>query len=114
MKEVLEGISCRRFPITDETAELIKQLQNELNACKGKKVCGYLPKNVKNTVDNLLKHIVNENLPLQYMYERWNEINRLKLALYHDSEKTPDIPIETNKEFKSLKNMLINAVLEIR
>ncbi len=113
MKEVLEGISCRRFPITDETAELIKQLQNELANCKGKKVYGYLPKNVKNTVDNLLKHIVNENLPLQYMYAKWNEINRLKLALYHDSEKTPDVPIEANKEFKSLKNMLIKAVTDM-
>ncbi len=110
MDEVLNGISVRRFPLTDETAELIKQLQNELANCKGKKVYGYLPKNVKNTVDNLLKHIVNENLPLQYMYAKWNEINRLKLALYHDSEKTPDVPIEANKEFKSLKNMLINAV----
>ncbi len=112
MKEVLERISCRRFPITDETAELIKQLQNELANCKGKKVYGYLPKNVKNTVDNLLRHIVNENLPLQYMYEKWNEVNRLKLSLYHNSENTPDIPIETNKEFKSLKNMLIKAVQE--
>ncbi len=113
MKEVLEGISCRRFPITDETAELIKQLQNELANCKGKKVYGYLPKNVKNTVDNLLRHIVNENLPLQYMYEKWNEVNRLKLSLYHNSENTPDIPIETNKEFKSLKNMLIKAIADM-
>ena len=104
MEEVLEGIAKRIFPITDETAELIKQLQNELANCKG-----YLPKNVKNTVDNLLKNIVNENLPLQYMYAKWNEVNRLKLALYYDSENDKDIPIESNKEFRSLKNMLIKA-----
>ena len=112
MDEVLEGISKRIFPITDETAELIKQLQNELANCKGKKVYGYLPKNVKNTVDELLRHIVNENRPLKYMYAKWNEVNRLKLALYYDSENDKDIPIETNKEFRSLKNMLIKAVQE--
>ncbi|MBQ9531705.1 MAG: hypothetical protein IJR70_06495 [Eubacterium sp.] len=112
MEKVLEGISKRIFPITDETAELIKQLQNELANCKGKKVYGYLPKNVKHTVDELLRHIVNENRPLQYMYARWNEVNRLKLALYYDSENDKDIPIETNKEFRSLKNMLIKAVQE--
>ena len=112
MDEVLNGISVRRFPITDETAELIKQLQNELANCKGKKIYGYLPKNVKHTVDELLRHIVEENRPLQYMYARWNEVNRLKLALYYDSENDKDIPIETNKEFRSLKNMLIKAVQE--
>ena len=112
MDEVLDGISKRIFPLTDETAELIKQLQNELANCKGKKVYGYLPKNVKHTVDELLRHIVNENRPLQYMYTRWNEVNRLKLALYYDSENDKDIPIETNKEFRSLKNMLIKAVQE--
>ena len=112
MDEVLDGISKRIFPITDETAELIKRLQNELNNCKGKKIYGYLPKNVKHTVDELLRHIVNENRPLQYMYARWNEVNRLKLALYYDSENDKDIPIETNKEFRSLKNMLIKAAQE--
>ena len=112
MDEVLNGISVRRFPITDETAELIKQLQNELANCKGKKVYGYLPKNVKHTVDELLRHIVEENRPLRYMYAKWNEVNRLKLALYYDSENDKDIPIETNKEFRSLKNMLIKAVQE--
>ena len=112
MDEVLEGISKRIFPITDETAALIKQLQNELANCKGKKIYGYLPKNVKHTVDELLRHIVNENRPLRYMYARWNEVNRLKLALYYDSENDRDIPIETNKEFRSLKNMLIKAVQE--
>ena len=112
MDEVLEGISKRIFPITDETAELIKQLQNELANCKGKKVYGYLPKKVKHTVDELLRHIVNENRPLQYMYARWNGVNRLKLALYYDSGNDKDIPIETNKEFRSLKNMLIKAVQE--
>ena len=55
---------------------------------------------------------MNENLPLQYMYAKWNEVNRLKLALYYESEDKPDIPIEENKEFKSLKNMLIKVVLD--
>ena len=114
MEDVLEGFASMRYPITDETAELILQLQNELNNCKGKKVYGYLPKNVKETVNKLLGHIVNENSALRYMYAKWNEINRLKLSLYYESDKDSDIPIEDNKEFRSIKNMLIKTVLEMQ
>ncbi|MBE6740909.1 MAG: hypothetical protein E7570_01260 [Ruminococcaceae bacterium] len=114
MEDVLEGFASMRYPITDETAELILQLQNELNNCKGKKVYGYLPKNVKETVNKLLGHIVNENSALRYMYAKWNEINHLKLSLYYESDKDSDIPIEDNKEFRSLKNMLIKTVLEVQ
>ena len=114
MEDVLEGFASMRYPITDETAELILQLQNELNNCKGKKVYGYLPKNVKETVNKLLGHIVNENSALRYMYAKWNEINRLKLSLYYESDKDSDIPIEDNKEFRSIKNMLIKTVLELQ
>ena len=36
----------------------------------------------------------------------WNRINREKLSLYHDKE-TPDIPVVENKEFRHIKNTVI-------
>ena len=45
------------------------------------------------------------------LYSKWNEINREKLSLYHE-KKTPDIPLEENKEFRSIKNMIVNSVAE--
>jgi hypothetical protein len=45
------------------------------------------------------------------LYSKWNEINREKLSLYHE-KKTPDIPLEENKEFRSIKNMIVKSVAE--
>ena len=43
------------------------------------------------------------------LYPKWNEINREKLSLYYDKEK-PDIPLENNKEFRSIKNYILKSV----
>ena len=45
------------------------------------------------------------------LYSKWNEINREKLSLYHE-KKTPDIPLEDNKEFRSIKNVIVKAAVE--
>ena len=45
-------------------------------------------------------------------YAEWNNINRQKLSIYHD-KPDPDIHLENNKEFRSIKNAIINAVAKI-
>ncbi len=45
-------------------------------------------------------------------YADWNNINRHKLSIYHD-KPDPDIPLEENKEFRSIKNAIIKAVCEL-
>lgn len=113
MQKVLEELKTfkpKEFVISDATADLMRKLKSELKTVEGKKKYGYLPKRIKNIVDDLLKQIVNENPDLKDMYSKWNEVNRQKLSVYRDASKESDIPIEENKEFKSLKNMLIEAV----
>ena len=46
---------------------------------------------------------------LAKLYTKWNEINREKLSLYYDKEKS-DIPLEDNKEFRSIKNYILKSV----
>ena len=46
------------------------------------------------------------------LYKEWNEINREKLSLYREKKK-PDLPLEDNPEFRSIKNKIIKAVLEL-
>ena len=38
----------------------------------------------------------------------WNKINREKLSLYHEKKK-PDIPLEDNPEFRSIKNIIVRS-----
>ena len=45
------------------------------------------------------------------LYSKWNELNREKLSLYSE-KKTPDIPLENNKEFRSIKNVIVKEAVE--
>ena len=89
-----------------KTKELYQKLMEQLKTVKGKKVYGYLPKSIKNTVDDIVREIAKDE-SIAKLNAEWNRINREKLSLYHDKE-TPDIPIVENKEFRSIKNTVIN------
>ena len=91
---------------------LLQRLRKELDGCKGKKVYGYLPKKVKHYVDFIVAQLAKDE-NISALYAKWNEVNRQKLMMYHDSVKEPDVPLEDNKEFRSLKNVVIQAALEM-
>lgn len=95
------------FVLEMQLTELRKNLKN----VKGKKVYGYLPPSIKKEVDEILKTITSSE-DISSLYSMWNDKNREKLSIYFNGEK-PDIPIEENKEFRSLKNEIISQVLSI-
>ena len=82
-----------------------------LNEYKGRKQYAYLPKELKERVNDVLK-ILAEQPEIKELYSEWNRLNREKLAVYYNSENEPDIPLEDNNEFKVLKNKIINYCLE--
>ena len=49
---------------------------------------------------------------IEELYKEWNKINREKLSLYYEN-KDPTVPLVDNKEFRSIKNMIIKAVSEM-
>ena len=69
---------------------------------------GYLPKSIKETVNSIVAELAKDK-NLSKFYTKWNEINREKLSLYYDNEK-PDIPLEDNMEFRSIKNYILKSV----
>lgn len=110
--ELLDNIYEHELLCDNECFDLIQKLQLQLSNCKGKKVYGYLPKDVKNTVNEIMKKLAD--IPeIEALYSKWNEINRKKISLYYDSENNPDIPIEENKAFNSIKNAIIRTVLKM-
>ncbi len=90
---------------------LIEQLAMRLQKHKGKKLYGYLNKDTKNIVDDIVKELAKDKRIADF-YEECNNINRQKLSVYHD-KTDPDIPLENNKEFRSIKNAIIKAVAEL-
>lgn len=90
---------------------LYSQLVGQLSDYKGKKVYGYLPKNIKETIDTIVAELAKDER-IAELYAEWNNANCEKLSVYYDKEK-PDIPLEDNKEFRDIKNAVLRSAVRI-
>ncbi len=107
----LVKMTSENTPCGEDFYLLIEQLAMKLKRHKGKKLYGYLNKETKNIVDDIVKELAQDKR-IAELYQEWNNINRQKLSVYHD-KPDPDIPLEDNKEFRSIKNAIIKAVAEL-
>ena len=107
-KEYLNNLvqKSNDYEPSEKAEKLYQKLIEQLKTVKGNKVYGYLPKNVKQTVDDIVREISKDE-NISKLNVEWNRINREKLSLYHDKE-TPDIPIVENTEFRNIKNAVIS------
>lgn len=94
--------------VSDKMVELFRKLAEQLKSYNGRLMYGYLSKSIKETVNNIVAELAKDK-NLSKLYSKWNEINREKLSLYYDKEK-PDIPLEDNKEFRSIKNYILKSI----
>ena len=108
--KMIEQYKQQEFNATPQLDDLFSKLTVQLKSVKGKKVYGYLPKDIKDTVGSIVRELAKDE-DITDLYSRWNDINREKLSLYHE-KKTPDIPLENNKEFRSIKNVIVKAAAE--
>ena len=91
---------------------LFVKLRKQLDHHKGKKVYGYLPKAIKTTVNEIVTQLSSEPA-IEELYKEWNKVNREKLSLYYEN-KDPTVSLVDNKEFRSIKNMIIRALWNYR
>ena len=97
---------------TDKTmVELMSKLHGQLQTAKGKKVYGYLKKDVKKTVDEIFSRL-SQNESIQKMYNLWCDMEQRKHDFYSFA-KIDFPPMVDNPQFKSVKNMIVKAVSEI-
>ena len=96
---------------TTRMLELFQKLISQLESYTGRKQYGYLPFGIKDTVNKIVFEL-SKNDDIAKLYSEWNKVNREKLSMYYDKKK-PYIPLEDNKEFRSIKNMIIKAALEM-
>lgn len=108
--EIIRRINGKKYE--NETLELmLKTLAEKLQKHKGKKVYGYLPKDVKNLVNGVIDELMRDN-DLQKLYELWYEQRENVLKTYRD--KMPArLPLSANEEFKSVRNAVIVEVLNL-
>ena len=89
----------------------ILKLHSQLQNVKGKKVYGYLPPDVKKTVNNIFSELAKDE-NVRQLYEKWCSLERLKYKTYTQKEK--ELPALTdNKVFQPVRNMIIRTVFDM-
>ena len=111
LHELAEGINNSSFT-SPEIMQLMMQLTNRLAKHKGKKQYGYLDKTTKKLVDNIVL-LLSQEERIREMYDRWYDLREEVLHTY--TNKLPErIPLEQQKEFKPIRNAVVQAAANIR
>ena len=92
--------------------ELIRKLYIQLQNVKGKKVYGYLPMEIKATVNKIFSELEKDE-NIRQLYEKWCSLERLKYKTY--TLKETELPeLSANKVFQPVRNMIIRTVLNMK
>jgi len=86
-------------------------LAKKLTKAKGKLQYGYLNKSIKGIIDSIVD-MLERNERISALYDLWYE-NRYAILKTYTDEIPEKVPLSQNKEFKSIKNMIISAALDI-
>ena len=109
MKEIVSQLG--NGEVDERLVISIQKLCEQLKTTKGKKVYGYLPKDVKKTVDEIFL-LLAQDKNIQELYDKWCEFEKAKYKMYTQKDKEFPVLID-NKEFKSVRNMIIRTVVKL-
>ncbi len=109
MKEIVAQLGSGE--VDERLVISIQKLYEQLKTTKGKKVYGYLPNDVKETVDEVFS-LLAQDKNIQALYNKWCEFEKAKYRMY--TQKDKDFPaLIDNKEFRSVRNMIIRTVMKM-
>lgn len=108
--ELKEILASMNQPMQDhqELINLVKQLYDEIQHHKGKLVYGFLKSNVKEIVDKIVS-LLERDERVQKLYDAWY-LQKEDIQQTYQDEIDIRIPLHQQKEFKSIKNMILNEV----
>ena len=91
--------------------EMLLQLADRLSKTSGKKQYGYLKDDVKAIVNRSVDELASDKR-ISALYDLWYEQREEVLKIY--TQELPErVPIVDNKEFKSIKNAVIQEAMNI-
>ena len=96
-----------------EAEQMIWELSQQLGQVSGKKTYGYLPKPMKQLVDEIVDQMVR--LPIvNECYQTWWELQCQVEDYYSEEEKRIRPPLSQQKELRQIKNAVIKEAEHIR
>ena len=92
--------------------EKMLALSQSLEAAKGKKIYGYLKKSTKAQVDDIVDELAK--IPtVAECYAAWNKL-RDELERYYKDTPRKHLPLSQQKEFRAIKNLVIQEAENLR
>ena len=91
--------------------EKLQQLSGRLKNTEGKKVYGYLKADVKRLVDQIVDELAKDPA-VSEAYRAWGEWQD-QIRLAYSSKAPPLSPLSSQKQLKSIKNMVIAEALKL-
>ena len=92
--------------------QMLRELSRALEQVDGRHVYGYLPKEVKAQVDEIVERLAQ--LPkVAACYEQWWRLKD-EIAGYYGRNTPPHQPLVQQKEFRTIKNMIIQQAETFR
>ena len=90
--------------------QLTEELAERLLTVKGRKVYGYLPPRVKAIVDTIVEELAKDER-VSAAYETWQTLYE-QVCLDYDQRPPKRLPLSRQKEFRSVRNMVIQETLQ--
>ena len=109
--EIVDAINHGSFD-NPQMQMMLVQLADRLAKAKGKKQYGYLNASTKKLVDSIVAELARDSR-IQELYSLWYEQKEDVLRTY--TNKMPErIPLEQEKEFRAIRNTVVQAALQLR
>ena len=109
--EIVDAINHGSFD-NPQMQMMLVQLADRLTKAKGKKQYGYLNASTKKLVDAIVAEMAGDSR-IQELYSLWYEQKEDVLRTY--TNKMPErIPLEQEKEFRTIRNAVVQAALQLR
>ena len=109
--EIVDEINHGSFD-NPQMQMMLVQLADRLANAKGKKQYGYLNAGTKKLVDAIVAELAGDSR-IKELYSLWYEQREDVLRTY--TNKMPDrIPLEQEKEFKPIRNAVVQAALQLQ
>lgn len=110
LRELMEALRSGTL-VSPEIETQMVQLSKRLQNTKGKKVYGYLKRDVKDLIDRIVEELAKDSR-VAALYQEWGKWND-EIVLTYQNETPPLPPLSKQPQFKSIKNMVIAETMNL-
>ena len=110
LQELMDALQLGTM-VSPQIAEQMELLAGRLQNTSGKKVYGYLKRDVKNLIDQIVDELAKDSR-VDELYQTWGKWQN-EILLTYQNTAPPLPPLSQQPQFKSIKNMVITEALKL-